>query len=169
MSEPTIHMVEIRIYENRYRQGVIDLILPIQQTEFGIPVTIAEQPDLQTIPAFYQVDNGNFWVALQAGEVIGTIALLDIGEGRGALRKMFVDAAWRGKEYGVGQRLLETLLARAVDRSFSEILLGTTEKFIAAHKFYEKNGFIEVPKASLPAAFPVMGVDVKFYRLGLSR
>jgi GNAT superfamily N-acetyltransferase len=159
----------IQIYENRYRQGVIDLILPIQQAEFGIPVTVEGQPDLLTIPTFYQVDKGNFWVALQAGEVIGTIALLDIGEGRGALRKMFVDAAWRGKELGVAQRLLDELLAWGVDRSFTEILLGTTEKFIAAHRFYEKNGFVEVPKASLPEAFPVMTVDVKFYRLGLLR
>jgi GNAT superfamily N-acetyltransferase len=157
----------IQIYDNTYQRGVVDLILPIQQTEFGIPVSIEGQPDLLTIPTFYQVNNGNFWVALDAGAVIGTIALLDIGGGRGALRKMFVGAAWRGKEHGIAQNLLATLVAWAVDRSFTEILLGTTEKFIAAHRFYEKNGFVEVERASLPAAFPVMAVDVKFYRLRL--
>jgi hypothetical protein len=43
------------------------------------------------------------------------------------------------------------------------IYLGTTAEFIAAHKFYEKNGFTEVPKANLPETFPVMAVDTKFY------
>jgi GNAT superfamily N-acetyltransferase len=157
----------IRVFEKGFEQGVIDLILSIQRAEFGIPVTIEGQPDLRAISSYYQVNNGNFWVAFFEGEVIGTIALLDIGNGRGALRKMFVDARWRGKAHGVGQALLDTLVAWAGERSFTEILLGTTEKFIAAHKFYEKNGFIEIPKASLPVEFPVMAVDVKFYRLGL--
>jgi GNAT superfamily N-acetyltransferase len=167
MSDLPWYPAGIKVYEKKYEQAVIDLILPIQQTEFGIPVTIEQQPDLRTIPLFYQAGQGNFWIALYEGKVIGTIALLDIGHGRGALRKMFVDAAWRGKEHGVAQALLNTLVAWAVEHCITEILLGTTEKFIAAHKFYEKNRCNEVPKASLPPEFPVMAVDVKFYRLGL--
>jgi GNAT superfamily N-acetyltransferase len=169
MSDLPLYPAGVKVYEKKYEQAVIDLILPIQQTEFGIPVTIEQQPDLRTIPLFYQVGQGNFWIALYESKVIGTIALLDIGNGRGALRKMFVDAAWRGKEHGIAQTLLNTLVIWAGEQSFTEILLGTTEKFIAAHKFYEKNGFIEVAKASLPPEFPVMNVDVKFYRLGLVR
>lgn len=157
----------IQVFENKYEQSVIELILGIQQSEFGVPVTIEQQPDLRRIPLYYQVDGGNFWIAVAEGKVIGTIALLDIGNGSAALRKMFVHADWRGKEYAIARSLLHTLLAWAVDRSFTEILLGTTEKFIAAHKFYEKNGFSEIPKASLPPEFPVMAVDVKFYRLGV--
>ncbi|HZE83985.1 MAG TPA: GNAT family N-acetyltransferase [Puia sp.] len=166
MSNSALPPDGVHVYEKEYEKEVIDLILSIQRTEFGIPVSIGDQPDLQTIPLFYQVNKGNFWIALRQGKVVGTIALLDIGKGRGALRKMFVDAAWRGKEYRVAQALLNTLLAWAIDRSYTEILLGTTEKFIAAHRFYEKNSFVEIPKNSLPPEFPVMAVDVKFYRLG---
>jgi hypothetical protein len=39
----------------------------------------------------------------------------------------------------------------------------TTAKFVAAHRFYEKSGFAAIPKTDLPAAFPVMSVDTKFY------
>jgi hypothetical protein len=88
----------------------VDCILPIQQSEFGIPISLEQQPDLVDIPAFYRRDNGNFWVALSGDEVVGTIALLDIGNRQGALRKMFVTAAWRGAAHGVGGRLLDTLL-----------------------------------------------------------
>jgi hypothetical protein len=50
----------------------------------------------------------------------------------------------------------------------SDIFLGTTAKFLAAHRFYEKNGFHEIGRDELPAAFPVMTVDTKFYRRSLA-
>ena len=48
-----------------------------------------------------------------------------------------------------------------------EVYLGTTAKFLAAHRFYEKNGFVEIDHSELPESFPVMVVDTKFYRLEL--
>jgi GNAT superfamily N-acetyltransferase len=157
--------VEVHTYTDLYKQQIANLILPIQQTEFGIPITLEDQPDLNNIPSFYQTNNGNFWIAVIENKVTGTIALLDIGDSRGALRKMFVHKDFRGKKYGIGQVLLNTLFKWANQNNFKEILLGTTEKFIAAQRFYEKNGFEEVEKQSLPKEFPVMEVDVKFYRL----
>jgi GNAT superfamily N-acetyltransferase len=158
--------MECRIepFTHIYTQQVIDLIVYIQREEFNIAITAGEQPDLQNIPGFYQKDNGNFWLAIAGNAVVGTIALLDIGNGRGALRKMFVHKDYRGKAYGVGQALLNQLLAWAQQKSFTEIYLGTTEKFIGAHRFYEKNNFQEVAVAALPKEFPRMAVDVKFYK-----
>jgi N-acetylglutamate synthase-like GNAT family acetyltransferase len=143
------------------------VILPIQQSEFGIPITLAAQPDLLDIPGFYQRANGNFWVALHRSGVVGTLALLDIGNGQGALRKMFVKAAFRGRQHGVAHRLLDVLLQWCAQRAVGEVYLGTTAKFLAAHRFYEENGFCEVQKSELPGAFPVMSVDTKFYKLVL--
>ena len=157
-------MFKIEPYSDTYKQDVADLIVGIQKNEFGIPINLDEQPDLKEISGIYQVDNGNFWVATVDKIVVGTIGLLSIGSHRGALRKMFVKKEYRGKEFGVGQRLLNTLLGWARQKGFSEIILGTTEKFIAAHRFYEKNGFIEIEKELLPKEFPVMKVDVKFYK-----
>jgi hypothetical protein len=48
-----------------------------------------------------------------------------------------------------------------------EVYLGTTEKFFAAHRFYEKNGFREIAQTKLPASFPIMTVDTKFYSRSL--
>jgi GNAT superfamily N-acetyltransferase len=158
--------ITIAQYSDQYKQAVIDLIIQIQQQEFNVPITAADQPDLQQIPAFYQTDNGNFWLAITDAGVVGTIALLDIGQHQGALRKMFVHKDYRGKEYGTAQLLLNTLLAWAQQKAYIEIYLGTTEKFLAAHRFYEKNNFIEVAPGALPAKFPRMNVDVRFYRYG---
>ena len=130
--------VRIEIYTDIYKNSVIDLILGIQKNEFEIPITLALQPDLNEISKFYQVNNGNFWIARVDDSVVGTIALLDIGNRQAALRKMFVSDHYRGKEFGVGQSLLHTLTDWAKHKGILEIYLGTTEKFIRAQRFYEK-------------------------------
>ncbi|MGE5678674.1 MAG: GNAT family N-acetyltransferase, partial [Pseudomonadota bacterium] len=71
--------IDIRVYTEEYKEDVINLILSIQQGEFGIPITREDQPDLSNIPGFYQPGKGNFWIALWDGQVVGTIALIDIG------------------------------------------------------------------------------------------
>ena len=159
--------VNIEIYSDVNKKDVADLILNIQNAEFGIPITLELQPDLNEIPGFYQIDSGNFWIAKIDNKIIGTISLLDIGDRKGALRKMFVDSNYRGKEFGVGQRLLNTLVVWAKQKGFTEIFLGTTEKFIAAQRFYKKNGFKEIEKKELPGTFPVMEVDIKFYKFSI--
>ena len=160
-------MIHIRPFEPQDATAVASVILPIQQDEFGIPISLAAQPDLTDIPDFYQRGNGNFWVALAEDRVIGTIGLLDMGHREAALRKMFVSAEYRGKGFGVAQRLLGELHAWCQRRNILHVYLGTTAKFLAAHRFYEKNGYSEIQRQDLPAAFPVMEVDTKFYKLEL--
>ncbi|HEY2387483.1 MAG TPA: GNAT family N-acetyltransferase [Candidatus Binatia bacterium] len=157
--------VDIVPFAPPHQDGVVAVILPIQRDEFGIPITLADQPDLQDIPGFYRCGAGDFWVAIAAGEVVGTIALLDIGNGEAALRKMFVKPPFRGAEPGVAGRLLDVLLRHCRARGIREVYLGTTAKFLAAHRFYEKRGFVVIDKLALPPAFPVMSVDTRFYRL----
>ena len=156
-------MIEIVPFAPHHAAGVVEVILSIQQREFGIPITLDDQPDLRDIPAFYRRGCGNFWVAVDEGTVVGTVGLLDIGNGQAALRKMFVSATHRGPAHGVAKRLLDALLAWCRAHAVREIHLGTTAKFLAAHRFYEKNGFREIARADLPASFPVMAVDTKFY------
>ncbi|BAL73970.1 acetyltransferase [Bradyrhizobium cosmicum] len=76
---------------------------------------------------------------------------------------MFVAAPFADRR--VAGKLLDTLLAHARSRRVSAIYLGTTDKFLAAHRFYEKRNFKEVQKAELPASLPVMVVDSKSYVL----
>lgn len=158
----------IQIFSSEYTNAVVDLILPIQREEYGLPVSIATQQDLLTIPEFYQQACGNFWIALDGGDVVGSIALKDIGNQQVALRKMFVKASHRGIQFGVARHLLNVLLAWASEKKISDIYLGTTAQFLAAHRFYEKNGFVEVAKHELPPNFFCMEIDSKFYRLALS-
>jgi N-acetylglutamate synthase-like GNAT family acetyltransferase len=157
--------MQIVRFDGQHVDGIADLIVPIQRNEFGLSITYQDQPDLTDIPGFYQSGAGQFWLALEDEKVIGTIALRDIGNDEAALRKMFVASDYRGSEHGVAAKLLATLIAHAKEQKLRAIYLGTTDKFLAAHRFYEKNGFELIEAESLPASFPRMKVDTRFYRL----
>jgi N-acetylglutamate synthase-like GNAT family acetyltransferase len=160
-----LRAMDIVTFSPKYLDRVGALIVPIQREEFGVDITYEEQPDLMDIPDFYQRRAGQFWVALDRDQVVGSIGLLDIGAGEAALRKMFVAATHRGGAHGVAAQLLRTLLDHARKNGLKTIYLGTTEKFHAAHRFYEKSGFELIEPESLPATFPRMAVDKRFYRL----
>lgn len=161
-------LIEIRPFKASDRDAVTAVILPIQQQEFGIPITAADQPDLAAIETFYQSGRGQFWVAVKDGRVVGTLGLKDIGNGQAALRKMFVSAEARGRQDGIAAKLLDALTTHARQAGIRQVLLGTTDRFLAAHRFYEKNGFGEISADDLPSSFPRMAVDSKFYSLTLA-
>jgi GNAT superfamily N-acetyltransferase len=70
---------------------------------------------------------------------------------------MFVRAAWRGREKGVAQRLLGTARQWASEKSSTDIFLGTMARFLAAHRFYEKNGFDGIARHEFAAEFSCYG------------
>lgn len=154
----------IKEYSIEYQAQVVDLILHIQQKEYNVQITMEDQPDLFTIEKFYQNGNGNFWIAMFDNEVVGTISLLDIGNKQVALRKMFVKKEYRGPKYKTASLLLEKAIKWANEGAIKEIYLGTTPKFLAAHRFYEKSGFLRVVFEELPDNFPVLQVDKRFYK-----
>ena len=160
-------MIEIRPHATPDTEALLALILGIQRGEFGLPISREDQPDLLDVAGFYRRGNGEFWVADGGGgSIAGSVALIDIGDGRMALRKMFVAPAQRGD--GLAARLLDVALVHARAHDAREVLLGTTDAFRAAHRFYEKHGFARIDRDALPAAFPVMAVDTRFYRLALA-
>lgn len=160
-------MFAIRPFAPGDTAGVVALILDIQRGEFGLSITADDQPDLLAIPEFYCDGRGAFWIAVAGDRIVGAVGLKDIGTDAGALRKMFVAADHRGAAHGVAQALLDTFVEHARRSGLRTIYLGTTEKFRAAHRFYEKNGFCQVGSDTLPTTFPRMSGDTRFYRLDL--
>ncbi|MFC7320031.1 GNAT family N-acetyltransferase [Halobacillus campisalis] len=158
----------VKQYTNEYQAEVVNLILHIQQKEYNIPITKRDQPDLYTIEDFYQTGKGNFWIAVYNNKVVGTISLLDIGNNQVALRKMFVDQEFRGAMFKTASLLLNKAIKWVEEKSIKTVYLGTTPQFLAAHRFYEKNGFTSIGVNELPENFPLLQVDRKFYQYSLS-
>jgi GNAT superfamily N-acetyltransferase len=152
---------------NNYCARIIDIILPIQQIEFGVPITLEGQPDLLDIETNYHKDGGGFWGALNKEELVGTIALINVGHNAGVIRKMFVKKAYRGKELNIAQHLLESLIDYCKQQGITDIYLGTVDILKAACRFYERNGFVKIDMEALPSYFPRMKADNTFYHLAL--
>lgn len=160
-------MLEIKLVNDTYSKEIIDLVLNIQQKEFNVPITIEDQPDLMQIEDFYFTNGGSFWGAFINGELVGTIALVKFDEKAAAIRKMFVKKEFRGKEYGIAQKLLETLIAYCQKNGIQEVYLGTVSILKAALRFYERNHFEVIEKELLPSKFPLMNADNVFCFLNL--
>jgi N-acetylglutamate synthase-like GNAT family acetyltransferase len=158
----------IRPWAATDRDGVIALIVGIQRGEFQLPITASDQPDLTDIAKFYRAGGGEFWVARYGESVVGTIAALKIGDDIAVLRKMFVAREHRGAS-GLAANLMETLTSWAEDRGIRTLFLGTTAGMRAAHRFYDKHGFAAIDPRELPANFPRMDVDTRFYRRRLNK
>ncbi|GLU55829.1 GNAT family N-acetyltransferase [Dyadobacter frigoris] len=163
------NQLQISQIGNTHSAQVIDLILPIQQIEFGVPITLKDQPDLLDIENNYHATGGNFWGAIYDEKVIGTIALIGIGNGQGVIRKMFVNKDFRGKEFGLAQQLLENLIDYCKSENIADLYLGTVDILKAAIRFYERNNFVKIEKKNLPAAFPIMSADNVFYHLEIAK
>lgn len=162
-------MYQIETLKNQDIDQIINLILPIQQIEHQVAVTIQDQPDLLAIERHYHQTGGGFWGIKHKGELIATIALIKLPQNQsGVIRKMFVKKEFRGKQLGLAQKLLEHLISYARSIHLESLYLGTVHTLQAALRFYERNHFVKVNKNNLPSTFPIMEVDNVFYSLQLN-
>jgi len=107
--------------------------------EFGFSADPDVDPDLADPNAYYAA----LWIALSGGDVVGSIALRDLGDRAIELKRMYLRPFCRGR--GVGRRLLATALDWSRANGIRKIKLDTTERMAAARHLYEQHGFVRVP------------------------
>ena len=84
-----------------------------------------------------------FLAARRDGELLGSIALLEIASGHAEIKRMFVRAEARG--YGLGRRLLNALEDVARHRSITRMSLETGIKETEAIGLYRASGYQDCP------------------------
>ncbi len=87
---------------------------------------------------------GDILVALAAGQIVGMVSLLPIistalGQPTAILEDMIVTPELRG--LGIGQSLIQAGKAHAQYKGYGRITLLTDGDNVAAHRFYESQGF----------------------------
>jgi GNAT superfamily N-acetyltransferase len=130
--EPTITRFE-RAHAEGFRTLVADTL-----REFGFEPDPEIDPDLVDPAAVYTA----VWVAVLDGDVVGSIALRDLGADELELKRMYLRASQRG--HGLGKRLLTTALDWARASGTTVIRLDTSERMEAAQRLYEAYGFQRV-------------------------
>jgi len=144
----------ITIYDDRYKEEVINLILHVQNVEYNVGISAEEQPDILDIESHYLNSGGNFWIALNDnGEVIGSIGLQRKTDEVAVLKKFFVYKDYRGKKIGIGTGLYEALLDFVKMKGYSNVILDTQSKATRSHGFYKKVGFKQIDKEDLPIQY----------------
>lgn len=153
-------------YQSKLMDGVVQLILSIQNIEAGLDISLDEQPDLLDIQSNYQKRGGGFWVAInEQSQVIGSIGLQRETETVSVLKKFFVKDGYRGSEVGVAVALFDRLVAFSDLRGIKTIILDTPSRATRSHAFYRKMGFRQISKSEAPIKYDYPDRDSLLFRL----
>ncbi|MCW2786606.1 MAG: family N-acetyltransferase [Marmoricola sp.] len=89
-----------------------------------------------------QVPAVTFWTARTDGDLLGCVALKELGPRHGEIKSMRTVTAARG--VGVGAALLQQLIEVGTGRGYERLSLetGTQDYFAPARRLYVRHGFV---------------------------
>ena len=120
--------------------AIRDLVFKVLREHGLAPDPTTTDSDLSDLDAAYVRPGGLFEVVVDGtGEVVGTVGLLPLEDGRCGLRKLYVAKEHRGR--GLGKRLVEYALEKAKALGFRRVELETAGVLEVAKKLYESFGF----------------------------
>ena len=118
--------------------------------EFGLDSQAFGQ-ELASLPGPYAPPDGRLLICEEDGVAAGCIALCNLGEGIGELRRLWVGLLFRGR--GLGRELTEEGLREAREIGYSKVRLHTHPSMLSARAVYQGLGFYQIePYAGVPAA-----------------
>jgi N-acetylglutamate synthase-like GNAT family acetyltransferase len=123
----------IRKYKEKDKEQVRDLISNVLTELFGKTI-IKKWENLSDYTIFIVAEDNN--------KLIGTIALKNMGESTGKLKRMYTIKEYRNR--GIGQKMFDKVVKFAKKNNFKRIVLSTEKRLVAANNFYRKNGFKEI-------------------------
>jgi putative acetyltransferase len=127
--------------------GVIELVGRVF-VEYGwIWDPAAEVPDLLRWTP-YEPPHGAFFVIRGEGSVVGSVGVHRFGDDVAELHRLYLDAGVRGR--GLGDALVQTVLAWCRDNGVSRLLLWSDTRFVHAHRLYLRHGFRQTGERELP-------------------
>jgi GNAT superfamily N-acetyltransferase len=107
-----------------------------------------EVPDLFDVERHYRGKGGAFWVARLDGQVVGSVGVERLPDGRAELHRLYLDATLRGR--GVGRALVEAVLSWCRAAGIRQLTLWSDTRFDRAHRLYEGLGFTQTGERELP-------------------
>lgn len=96
-------------------------------------------PDLDNIWQYYIVPGNVFVVAEIDGQIVGSGALIEEGEGVGRLVRMSVNPNWQRQ--GIGRALVQHLIEKAREYGYRRLLVETNHDWDDAIGLYQNCGF----------------------------
>lgn len=142
--------VTIRAYKPRDDAAVWNLHREgMETTPEYLEVAPKYEDDLHHIEDVYLTPGSNFWVAEADGTLVGMAAIQRVDAATGRVRRTRVTAACRRQ--GIARQLLNTPERFCREQGYRRVILDTTEQQTAAHRLYERAGFVRIGERSLGA------------------
>ena len=107
-----------------------------------------EVPDLFDLERHYGGRQGAFWVARLGGQIVGSVGVERLPDGRAELHRLYLDASLRGR--GLGRALVDAVLGWCRDAGIMQLTLWSDTRFDRAHRLYEGMGFTKNGEREIP-------------------
>ncbi|MTI30198.1 GNAT family N-acetyltransferase [Xanthovirga aplysinae] len=146
--------VEIVPYQQQYAKDFALLNFEWLEKYFYIE---AYDKEVLNNPQKYILDEGGqILFAFLNGKVVGTVCLINRGEGVFELSKMAVTEHYKGMR--IGQKLMYECIAYASREGIKKLFLDSNRKLTPAITLYHKVGFKEIP---VPKDTPYERCDIR--------
>ncbi|HEY3068269.1 MAG TPA: GNAT family N-acetyltransferase [Methylomirabilota bacterium] len=127
-------------FDPAHAAGVLDVIGTVfreYEMTFDPPDFDA---DLTDIPRYYGERGGCFWVLVDNGRVVGTVAGVPTGHGNCEVKRLYLAADYRGR--GLGRALMQQMLDWARASGYRVVVAWSDVRLVTAHVVYNRLGFI---------------------------
>jgi len=100
--------------------------------------------ELAGLPGKYAPEHrGALLLAKVNGAAVGVVGLRDLGDGVAEMKRLYIDPAGRGHNFG--RALTDAVLAEARRFGYRAIRLDTFPSMVAANRIYDSLGFRDIP------------------------
>lgn len=118
-----------------------------------------------------RASDAQVWVAVDDRGIVGTVTYVDPGsplaevatQGEAEIRTLAVAPAASGE--GIGEALTRAMIDLARDGGFGSVVLSSSTTMRAAHRLYERLGFVRLPERDWT---PGRGIQLIAYELPLT-
>jgi len=118
--------------------------------------------EMENFPGQYAFPKGRLYVALDANQPIGCVALRELGQSICEMKRLYVKPYYRGQK--VGKLLAEIVIKAAMDMGYNYMRLDTIPSMKQANMLYKALGF----KKIAPYRFNPIE-DATFFELNLKK
>ncbi len=136
--------MQIRIFKKGDEEAVRNLISSILNGEFHMERKAYAETDLEKIQEIYSGSRNVFFVGEVNRHIVATVAVKEDDKNTALLRRLFVDPAYRGKQYG--SLLLDEVLRFCRKKGYKKVVFRGAAGMKAAASLAQKKGFSEVER-----------------------
>ncbi len=133
------------------------------QKDLGIDLCFQGfQQELAALPGPYAPPQGRLYLAMDADQALGCVALRNLGEGMAEMKRLYIRPSHRGQH--IGRQLAQRVIGDAKAAGYKSLVLDTLPGMSEAQALYASLGFVDTRPYT---DNPVKGV--RFLKLSLDR